>query len=85
MESVDKPIPHFILRSKARTNILGEPIEKSPLVVAIHGGPHGYAEMSLNYFKYMLLKSGYTIVYPNFSGSASYGKKFLEGALGKIG
>lgn len=31
------------------------------------------------------MKSGYTILYPNFSGSASYGKKFLEAAIGKIG
>lgn len=54
-------------------------------MVAIHGGPHGYADSTLTYFKYLLLKAGYTVVYPNFTGSAGWGKKFLEGALGRIG
>jgi acylaminoacyl-peptidase len=85
VETLDKPIPHFIMRSKAKTNLFGEALDKSPLLVAIHGGPHGHADVSLSYFKYMRLKSGYTILYPNFSGSSSYGRQFLEGALGKIG
>jgi acylaminoacyl-peptidase len=55
------------------------------LLVLIHGGPHGSGDVSLTFFKYLLLQAGYTILIPNFSGSIGFGKKHLEGALGKIG
>ena len=35
--------------------------------------------------RYVLLKLGYGLLFPNFSGSAGYGKEFLSGALNNIG
>lgn len=62
-----EPIPHFVLRK-------GNEVEKQPLVVMIHGGPHVSADAGLTPMKYLLLESGYTILIPNYSGSIGYGK-----------
>jgi dipeptidyl aminopeptidase/acylaminoacyl peptidase len=35
--------------------------------------------------RYVLLKMGYGLLMPNFSGSAGYGKEHLNGALNNVG
>lgn len=50
-----------------------------------HGGPHGSVDPSLTLFKYVLLKLGYGLLFPNFSGSVGYGAKFVENSLKNIG
>ena len=50
-----------------------------------HGGPHGSYAHILTCLRYVLLRMGYYLLYPNFSGSAGYGKEFLEASLTKIG
>jgi len=50
-----------------------------------HGGPHGSFAQCLTSMRYALLKMGYGLLHPNFSGSIGYGKARLEGALTKIG
>jgi dipeptidyl aminopeptidase/acylaminoacyl peptidase len=35
--------------------------------------------------RYVLLKLGYGLLMPNFSGSAGYGKEHLEAALQNVG
>jgi dipeptidyl aminopeptidase/acylaminoacyl peptidase len=39
----------------------------------------------LTALRYTLLKMGYGLLMPNFSGSVGYGKERLEGSLQKIG
>ena len=56
-----------------------------PLAVMPHGGPHGSFAHAFTSLRYMLLKMGYFLLHPNFSGSAGYGKQFLEATLGKAG
>ena len=53
-------------------------------MVLIHGGPHGAMDPCFSMFKYILLKCGYAILIPNFSGSAGYGEETLNKALGSI-
>lgn len=50
-----------------------------------HGGPHGSFVQALTSMRYVLLKMGYGLLFPNFSGSAGYGKAHLEGALKSVG
>lgn len=38
-----------------------------------HGGPHGSVDPCLTLFKYALLKMGYVLILPNFSGSIGEG------------
>lgn len=60
-------------------------IEKRPLVVMPHGGPHSTFANGLTCMRYVLLKMGYYILHPNFSGSIGYGKESVVASLGKIG
>ncbi|MEO8727609.1 MAG: prolyl oligopeptidase family serine peptidase, partial [Acidobacteriaceae bacterium] len=50
--------------------------KKYPLVLNIHGGPHGaYGWIFDHEFQYMAAK-GYVVLYPNPRGSTSYGQAF---------
>lgn len=54
-------------------------------MVMPHGGPHGSFVPMLTCLRYILLRMGYYLLHPNFSGSAGYGQAFLEANLSKIG
>lgn len=60
-------------------------VNKRPLIVMPHGGPHGSFYNILTSFRYALLKMGYALLFPNFSGSVGYGKNYLNGALKTVG
>lgn len=77
-----EPIHAYFIEGKAHEEFQKD---KKPLIVLIHGGPHGSSDPCLTMFRYMLLKCGYCILIPNFSGSAGYGKETLNRALGNIG
>lgn len=52
---------------------------RAPLVVALHGGPFGRAEMSLRGYYYhpqLWAANGYAVLLPNFRGSDGYGNAF---------
>lgn len=51
----------------------------------VHGGPHGHGDACITLMKYMLLKMGYAVLIPNYSGSVGFGQDYLEGATGNIG
>lgn len=55
------------------------------MVVIVHGGPHGHGDPCLTLLKYMLLKCGYCILMPNFSGSSGFGQEYMKAAVGNIG
>ena len=57
---------------------------KWPLLVVLHGGPHG-ASLDDYHFRWsaMLMASkGYVVVQPNFHGSTGYGQAWAESILG---
>jgi len=53
--------------------------------VVAHGGPHGSNVNMLTSLRYILLRLGYGLLYPNFSGSVGYGQKFINNCLKNIG
>lgn len=60
--------------------------EKPPLVVYIHGGPHGpYNTFSFNTRWHLLNELGYAVYAPNFRGSGGYGPNFEQSGYGKWG
>lgn len=61
------------------------PQSKRPIMVALHGGPHGAATGMFSTQKYYSLYKGYNLLYPNFSGSTGFGQDFLERLPGNIG
>ncbi len=61
-------------------------IDKPPLVVYIHGGPHGpYEQFGFNTRYHLLNQMGYAVFAPNFRGSGGFGVNFEESGYGKWG
>jgi acylaminoacyl-peptidase len=60
--------------------------EKSPLVVVIHGGPHGpYNSFGFSSSWHVLNQLGYSVYAPNFRGSGGFGVSFEKSGYGKWG
>jgi acetyl esterase/lipase len=60
--------------------------EKPPLVVYIHGGPHGpYNAFGFNTRWHLLNEMGYAVYAPNFRGSGGYGPNFEYAGYGQWG
>ncbi|KJA17776.1 hypothetical protein HYPSUDRAFT_191754 [Hypholoma sublateritium FD-334 SS-4] len=58
---------------------------KPPCITYPHGGPHGTASIAFSAPTAALALEGYTISFPNYSGSLGYGEKFLLALLGRCG
>jgi dipeptidyl aminopeptidase/acylaminoacyl peptidase len=56
-----------------------------PMVLAIHGGPHGAYGSGFDYEFQWLAANGFAVLYTNPRGSTGYGEKFLWGTWGGWG
>lgn len=56
-----------------------------PLILGIHGGPHGAYGSAYSYEFQWLASNGYAVVYTNPRGSTGYGEKFLWATWGGWG
>ncbi|HKY04876.1 MAG TPA: S9 family peptidase [Blastocatellia bacterium] len=56
-----------------------------PLILSIHGGPHGAYGNSFSFQFQLWAASGYVVVYTNPRGSTGYGEKFLWATWGGWG
>jgi dipeptidyl aminopeptidase/acylaminoacyl peptidase len=55
---------------------------KHPLVVVIHGGPHGANGPGFNFKNQVYAAHGYAVLNVNYRGSTSYGQKFSDAVFG---
>jgi dipeptidyl aminopeptidase/acylaminoacyl peptidase len=55
--------------------------QRYPLVLSIHGGPHGAYGAAFNQTFQILAQSGYAVLYLNPRGSSGYGQRFSDGTL----
>ncbi len=62
-----------------------DPARSWPLIVTIHGGPHGAFGNDFSFEHQLLAAHGYLVVYTNPRGSATYGEKFLWATWGDWG
>ncbi|MEL7415968.1 MAG: prolyl oligopeptidase family serine peptidase, partial [Pseudomonadota bacterium] len=53
-----------------------DPEQSYPLILAIHGGPHGMYNVGFNYRWQLHAAAGYVVLYTNPRGSSGYGKAF---------
>ena len=78
-----REIESFVLRPpKAKKK------EATPLVLDVHGGPHGFhpsTSVRMSVRAQIEAASGYTVVMPNPRGSAGYGAEFLAACVGDWG
>jgi dipeptidyl aminopeptidase/acylaminoacyl peptidase len=55
---------------------------KHPLIVVIHGGPHGANGPAFNFKNQVYAAQGYAVLNVNYRGSTSYGQKFSDAVFG---
>ena len=55
---------------------------KHPLIVVIHGGPHGQNGPGFNFKNQIYAAHGYAVLNVNFRGSTGYGQKFADAVFG---
>jgi len=58
---------------------------KCPLILSVHGGPHGMYGWSFNATFQSYVARGYGVLYLNPRGSSGYGQKFSDGTLNEWG
>jgi dipeptidyl aminopeptidase/acylaminoacyl peptidase len=59
--------------------------KKAPLILNIHGGPHGMHGNSFSPIFQLMCARGYAILYLNPRGSNGYGQRFSDGSLSDWG
>ena len=59
--------------------------ERYPLILSIHGGPHGMYGYAFNPAFQVYAAQGYAVLYLNPRGSSGYGQKFSDGTLNEWG
>jgi len=55
-----------------------DPQKKYPVVLDVHGGPHGYYGYGFNAIQQVLAAQGFLVVFSNPRGSGSYGRDFAD-------
>ena len=81
------------LRSSDGTRIQGwllKPLglredRKYPMILSIHGGPHGMSGWAFNPTFQVYAARGYAVLYLNPRGSSGYGQKFSDGTINEWG
>ena len=58
-----------------------EPGRKYPVVLTIHGGPHGQQGPGFVHNSQVYAGEGYAVVMVNYRGSSGYGQKFSDGTV----
>ncbi len=58
---------------------------KYPLILSIHGGPHGMSGYAFNPNFQVFAARGYAVLYLNPRGSSGYGQRFSDGTLNEWG
>lgn len=58
---------------------------KCPLILSVHGGPHGMYGWSFNASFQVYVARGYAVLYVNPRGSSGYGQRFSDGTINEWG
>ncbi|OQS07589.1 acylamino-acid-releasing enzyme [Thraustotheca clavata] len=62
-----------------------KPVDGFPVVLDLHGGPHGHSPAMYRAPYEYLCALGYAVVTVNYRGSTGYGRKALESLVGRVG
>ncbi|MGH9938657.1 MAG: prolyl oligopeptidase family serine peptidase [Blastocatellia bacterium] len=73
------------LRKQIEERKKANPNEKYPVILSIHGGPHGMYGYSFNPTVQAMAAHGYAVLLINPRGSSGYGQKFADGCVNDWG
>jgi dipeptidyl aminopeptidase/acylaminoacyl peptidase len=59
--------------------------KKYPMILSIHGGPHGMYGYGFSHVNQVYAARGYAVLYLNPRGSSGYGQKFSDGCVNNWG
>lgn len=62
-----------------------QPDRRCPLIMIVHGGPHGAYHFSISWLAQYLAEAGYAVLQINPRGSVGYGQAFADGTLNDWG
>jgi dipeptidyl aminopeptidase/acylaminoacyl peptidase len=62
-----------------------DPNRKHPMILTIHGGPHGMYGYGFNHTNQVYAARGYAVLYLNPRGSNGYGQRFSDGCVSNWG
>jgi pimeloyl-ACP methyl ester carboxylesterase len=87
VKDYQSPIPAMLVYAKEEDIEVEfrERAKKRPVVLMVHGGPHGSFLSAHTCLRYTLLKMGYALLMPNFPGSTGYGQEYLNSLVKGIG
>jgi len=74
------PVEGWVLKPRGY-----DPARAWPLILSMHGGPHGAYGNDFSFEHQLFAANGYLVVYTNPRGSTNYGEKFLWGTWGGWG
>jgi dipeptidyl aminopeptidase/acylaminoacyl peptidase len=87
-----RPVERLRFSSKDGTPVEGwlmmpaaSPGARVPLILSIHGGPHGAYGTEFNFYFQWMAANGFAVLYTNPRGSTEYGEPFLWGTWGGWG
>ncbi len=66
-------------------SLTAAPGARVPLILAIHGGPHGSYGVDFNFLFQLMAANGFAVLYTNPRGSTEYGEKFRWATWGGWG
>ncbi|XP_071696534.1 acylamino-acid-releasing enzyme-like isoform X2 [Rutidosis leptorrhynchoides] len=78
-KGASKPIEAIYVSSKTKRDAC------DPMIVILHGGPHGVSLSSFSKSLGFLASVGYSLLIVNYRGSIGFGEEALQSLLGKIG
>lgn len=62
-----------------------DPSRRYPIVLDVHGGPHGFYGYAFNNMQQILASNGFLVLFSNPRGSGTYGREFAEMVRGDWG
>lgn len=72
----------FLTKPIGMTATSTNPETRHPLIVNIHGGPHGQNGPAFNFRNQVYAAHGWAVLNVNFRGSTGYGQKFADAVFG---
>jgi dipeptidyl aminopeptidase/acylaminoacyl peptidase len=73
---------HFEVEAFLTKPVNLSPTSTHPLIVVIHGGPHGQNGPGFNFKNQVYAAHGYAVLNVNYRGSTGYGQKFADAVFG---